>query len=220
MRALLIGGGHAAYFVANAIREADVGGKLIIIEFTREKVEMLSKTFPFAEVIFQGIDEVEQYIRSNSVLLDAVIAATESDALNLKYSKTAITSSIPIVVAVLNNPLNREIFAKEGVKFIVNPYQLVPIKIKEILGSFSTNIIYEFSSNDLIFCAIKISSEDDLNRIRRNILKNDEMAYLYAAVDGTLNKELNKLEVGGTLYLVGRKGKVRRFLKEIGRSGR
>ena len=219
MRTLLIGGGHAAYFVANTLREIDVYGKLVIVEFTREKVEMLSKTFPFAEVLVQGIDEVEKYIGSNSVLLDAVIAATESDALNLRYSKTAISSSIPLVIAVLNNPLNSEIFSKEGIRYIVNPYALIPTKIKEMLDLFSTNTIYEFTSKDLMICAVKISKEKDLKKISK-LLTKGEVAHLYTTVDGAIETDLNKLEVGGTLYVMGRKEKVKKILKKLEGVGR
>ncbi len=142
MRTLVIGGGHPAYFVINAVKESDPGGKITVIEFTKEKAEVLSKTFPYAEVLSMRIDEVDDYIRSNSVVLDAVIPATESDSLNLRYAKTALESSIHLTITVLNNPLNEEIFRKEGIKYIVNPFSHISSKIKEILGTYHVNIIY------------------------------------------------------------------------------
>jgi len=214
LRTLLIGGGHAAYFVANAIRESDIGGKLVIIEFTREKVEVLSKTFPSAEVIVQSIDEVEQYIRGNSVVLDAVIAATESDALNLRYSKIALQNSIPLVIAVLNNPLNTEIFKKEGIKYIVNPYSLIPVKIKEILGITKANILYEFTSKDLMICMVKINDENDVRKIKKKLVKSS-LSYLFETVDGEVKPSIDNLSKGGTLYIMGRKESVKKILKRI-----
>ncbi|MEM4647500.1 MAG: NAD-binding protein, partial [Candidatus Nezhaarchaeales archaeon] len=115
MRVLLIGGGHSAYFAAETIRKIDLSGKLIIVEFTSEKVYVLSKLFPFAEMIQLDIDEVEGYIRANGRILDAVVAATESDSLNLRYCKVAKESNIPLVITIINNPLNAEIFLKEGI---------------------------------------------------------------------------------------------------------
>lgn len=132
MRTLVIGGGHSAYFAANAIREMDPKGKLIIIEFTSEKVDVLSKMFPFAELIHREIDEVEEYIRGNGSILDAVITATESDSLNLRYCKVAKENAIPLTISIVNNPLNSEIFLNEGITYIINPYKLIPMELSEI----------------------------------------------------------------------------------------
>ena len=219
MRVLTIGGGHPAYFVINTIREIDPSGKLIAIEFTREKAEVLSKTFPFAEVLVKSIDEVERYIRENSMLLDAVIAATESDALNLRYSKAARAHAIPISAAVLNNPLNAEIFAKEGIRYLINPFASIPTRIKDILNVFETNIIHESSSSELMVCAIKMKGEGDLRKARR-YLTEENIVYVYVAVDGTIETSLERFEIGGTLYLMGRKEQVKSLLRKLGREVR
>jgi hypothetical protein len=88
-------------------------GRIIVIEFTSEKVEMLKKTFPFAEAVLLSIEEVEDYVSGNRFLIDVLVSATDSDALNLRYAKHAIKSGVPIVIAILNNPLNEPIFVKE-----------------------------------------------------------------------------------------------------------
>ncbi|MEM4425768.1 MAG: NAD-binding protein, partial [Candidatus Nezhaarchaeales archaeon] len=155
MRVLLIGGGHSAYFAAETIRKIDLSGKLIIVEFTSEKVYVLSKLFPFAEMIQLDIDEVEGYIRANGRILDAVVAATESDSLNLRYCKVAKESNIPLVITIINNPLNAEIFLKEGITFIVNPYKMIPIELSEILDA-KVNILYSFHRTGVQVVSIKV----------------------------------------------------------------
>lgn len=217
MRTLLIGGGHAAYFAINTLREIDSGGKLIVIDFTREKAEVLSKTFPDIEVIVKGVDEAEQYIRENRVLLDAVIAATESDALNLRYSKISLKNAIPIVIAILNNPLNANLFKKEGIRFIVDPYSSISSKLREIIGVYEVNLIYEHPSDSLSIISVRIEDERKLKWVRENLPKS-RVASIYLNVDGSLETKIDKLDVGGTLYLIGEREELRKFLSKIGKT--
>lgn len=219
MRILIIGGGHAAYFVINTLREVDKAGKIIVVEFTREKVEVLSKTFPFAEVLVKSIDEVEQYIRGNSMILDAIIASTESDALNLRYAKAAHENGIPLTIAVLNNPLNAEIFKKEGIRYLINPFASIPTRVKEILGVFETNVIHESAINRISIYAVRMKKEEDLRKIGKHLGENG-LAYLYVAVDGSIEMHLERFEMGGTLYLMGEKEKVKNILRKLGKEAR
>ena len=214
MRTLIIGGGHPAYFVINAVKESDPGGKITIIEFTKEKAEVLSKTFPYAEVLSMNINGVEDYIRSNSVLLDAVISATESDSLNLRYARTALRNSIPITITVLNNPLNEEIFRKEGIRYIVNPFSHIASKVKEILGTYTVNIIYEFSRRNLLICGLRIQDSQTLNKLLNN-LPIEGVASVFVAVDGSIEPDAERLSVGGTLYLMGERDKIKKLLKSV-----
>ncbi len=212
MRTLLIGGGHQAYFAANAIREIDPEGKLIIIEFTSEKVEVLSKTFPFAEVILQEINEVEGYIKGNASILDAVISATESDSLNLRYCKTARESAVPLVISILNNPLNQEIFLKEGITYIINPHSIIPIELSEILGA-SANILYRSPRNNVLVASIKISDERLLLELKRTLDQSSDLSAIFVSQSGEITSSLNEADLGGRLYLIGSEKSIDKMLK-------
>ena len=211
MRVLLIGGGHSAYFAANSIRGIDPDGKLIIIEFTSEKVEVLSKTFPFAEVVQQEIDGVESYIRSNASILDAVIAATESDSLNLRYCKTARENAVPLIIAILNNPMNEGIFAKEGVRHIINPYGIIPVELSEILGS-ATNIIYKTPSGSVMVASLRIEGESELQKIRGKLRGSEDVSALLVSSSGEIKSSIEEADARGRLYLMGSEEKLRKIL--------
>ena len=216
MRTLIIGGGHSAYFAANAIKEIDPEGKLIMIEFTTEKVNVLSKTFPFAEVILQEIDGVEEYIKNNGSILDAVVAATESDSLNLRYCKVAKESAIPLTISILNNPLNREIFLKEGITYIIDPYSVIPVELSEILGS-PMNIIYKSPKDRILITSIRLSEEKLLQKLRKELSRSLEISAIFVSQSGEITNTLRDIDLGGRVYLIGAQEKLEKILKIVKR---
>jgi len=216
LRTLIIGGGHSAYFAANAIKEIDPDGKLIMIEFTTEKVNVLSKTFPFAEVILQEIDGVEEYIKNNGSILDAVVAATESDSLNLRYCKVAKESAIPLTISILNNPLNREIFLKEGITYIIDPYSVIPVELSEILGS-PMNIIYKSPKDRILVTSIRLSEEKLLQKLRKELSRSLEISAIFVSQSGEVTNTLRDIDLGGRVYLIGAQEKLEKILKMVKR---
>lgn len=212
MRTLLIGGGHSAYFAANAIKEIDPKGKLIIIEFTGEKVDVLSKMFPFAELIHREIDEVEDYIRGNGSILDAVITATESDSLNLRYCKVAKENTIPLTISIINNPLNNEIFLNEGITYIINPYNLIPMELSEILDA-GTNVPYKFQRTGILAVSIKISDERFLLQLRREISQSRDLSAIFVSRSGEITNSIEEVGLGGRAYLIGSESAIEKVLK-------
>jgi len=216
LRTLIIGGGHSAYFAANAIKEIDPEGKLIMIEFTTEKVNVLSKTFPFAEVILQEIDGVEEYIKNNGSILDAVVAATESDSLNLRYCKVAKESAIPLTISILNNPLNREIFLKEGITYIIDPYSVIPVELSEILGS-PMNIIYKSPKNRILITSIRLSEEKLLQKLRKELSRSLEISAIFVSQSGEITNTFRDIDLGGRAYLIGAQEKLEKILKMVKR---
>jgi len=216
LRTLIIGGGHSAYFAANAIKEIDPEGKLIMIEFTTEKVNVLSKTFPFAEVILQEIDGVEEYIKNNGSILDAVVAATESDSLNLRYCKVAKESAIPLTISILNNPLNREIFLKEGITYIIDPYSVIPVELSEILGS-PMNIIYKSPKDRILITSIRLSEEKLLQKLRKELSRSLEISAIFVSQSGEITNTLRDIDLGGRVYLIGAQEKLEKILKIVKR---
>lgn len=215
MRSIVIGGGHLAYFTITTLREIDPEGKIIVIEFTSEKVEMVKKTFPYTETVFSSIDKVEEYITSNRSLIDVLVSATESDALNLKYAKHSIMNEIPIVITVLNNPLNEPIFIREKIRYIINPYKTIGPKVKEIVNKFKVNRIYEFSRFDGGIYAFKIEDTETLRRVRSFILKKD-LPFFTVSIDNKIRSStLENIEVGDIVYIACLDKDIRDFLEKI-----
>lgn len=212
MRTLLIGGGHSAYFAANAIREIDPNGKLIIIEFTSERVDVLSKMFSFAELIQLEIDEVEEYIRGNGSILDAVITATESDSLNLRYCKVAKENAIPLTISVINNPLNTEILLNEGITYIINPYNLIPRELSEIFDA-GTNVLYKFQGTEISMASIKISDEQFLLQLRREMAHSRDLSAIFVSRSGEITNSVEEVGLGGRAYIIGSEKTVEKVLR-------
>lgn len=207
MRVLLIGGGHSAYFAAKAIRRIDPGGKLIIIEFTSEKVAVLSKIFPRAEIIQVDIDEVEDYVKSNGSILDAVIAATESDSLNLRYCKASKESDIPLTISIINNPLNTKTFLKEGITYVVSPCNMISIELSEILDA-KVNMLYRFQKTRVQVASMKINDKQILFHLKR-------LAALFISPTGEVMNSIEEVSVRWRVYMVGSEEKVRGVLKAV-----
>jgi len=212
LRTLLIGGGHSAYFAANAIREIDPNGKLIIIEFTSERVDVLSKMFPFAELIQLEIDEVEEYIKGNGSILDVVITATESDSLNLRYCKVAKENAIPLTISVINNPLNTEILLNEGITYIINPYNLIPRELSEIFDA-GTNVLYKFQGTEISMASIKISDEQFLLQLRREMAQSRDLSAIFVSKSGEITSSVEEVGLGGRAYIIGSEKTVEKVLK-------
>lgn len=216
MRSVVVGGGHLAYFAIKALEEMDPKGRIIVIEFTSEKVDMLKKTFPFAEAVLSSIEEVEDYVSGNRFLIDVLVSATDSDALNLRYAKHAIKSGVPIVIAILNNPLNEPIFAKEGVKYVINPYKTIKSKIKEIVGKFRVNVVYEFSKVDGGVYALKVEDSKTLRKVKSFILKNDSPFFVLSADKRIRTCSVEDIQVGDVVYVSCHDREVRGLLKRMG----
>jgi len=219
MRSIVIGGGHLAYFTVTALREIDPKGRIIIVEFTSEKIEMLKKTFPYVETVLSSVDKVEGYITQNRSLIDVLISATDSDALNLRYAKHSIKNGVPIVITILNNPLNEPIFLKENVKYIINPYKTITSKIKEIINKFRVNIIYEFSKINAGIYALKIEDAKTLRKVQSFILKNDSPFFIISIDDKVRAGSIENIQVGDIVYISCLDKDIRSILGEIKEGG-
>jgi len=219
MRSIVIGGGHLAYFTVTALREIDPKGRIIIVEFTSEKIEMLKKTFPYVETELSSVDKVEEYITQNRSLIDVLISATDSDALNLRYAKHSIKNGVPIVITILNNPLNEPIFLKENVKYIINPYKTITSKIKEIINKFRVNIIYEFSKINAGIYALKIEDAKTLRKVQSFILKNDPPFFIISIDDKVRAGSIENIQVGDIVYISCLDKDIRSILGKIKEGG-
>ena len=216
MRSVVIGGGHLAYFAIMALREMDPSGKIVVIEFTSEKVDMLKKTFPSTEAVLSSIEGVEDYISKSRFLIDVLVVATDSDALNLRYAKHSIKNDVPIVIAILNNPLNEPIFARENVRYVINPYKTITSKIKEIVGKFDVNVVYEFSKIDGGIYAIKVENAKTLKRVRGFILKNDSPFFVLSADKRIRAGSLEDIQIGDVVYVPCHSREIKSFLRKMG----
>ena len=148
--------------------------------------------------------------------MDAVVAATESDSLNLRYCKVAKESAIPLTISILNNPLNREIFLKEGITYIIDPYSVIPVELSEILGS-PMNIIYKSPKDRILITSIRLSEEKLLQKLRKELSRSLEISAIFVSQSGEITNTLRDIDLGGRVYLIGAQEKLEKILKMVKR---
>jgi Trk K+ transport system NAD-binding subunit len=199
---------HAGYLTVRAMREIDPNGKLIVVEATAEKLEVAKKQFPWAEVLRQGIDESIKYLTENSEVIDVVIACSDSDAVNYRFCKAAIEVGIPLVIPVLNNPLNKPLFQRGGIKTVIDPFSTIELRLHEILKPSGIIPLYESLNGKIVLFAYR-----SLVTFKPKTLKKGAAAILASKINGSATRRPRSVGKGETLYVLGEKETVKKYLE-------
>lgn len=201
---------HTGGLAVAALREADPEGKLIIVEPTVEKSAAAKKQFPWAEVLKMNVDEFIEYLKENAQLIDVFVACSDSDAVNYRFCKTALDTGVPVVIPVLNNPLNRELFQRSGISVIVDPYASIRPKLLEVLKTDGEISLYESFNSQIVLHAYRPAS-----RVKPEIPEKGKIALLTVKADGSTISEARELDKNETLYVLGVKDVVRKCLESV-----
>jgi len=201
---------HAGYLAVKAMREIDPNGKLIIVEPTDEKSEVAKKQFPWAEVLKQGIDESIRYLVENSEVIDVVIACSDSDAVNYRFCKAAIEAGIPLVIPILNNPLNKPLFKRGGIKTLIDPFSTIESRLNEILKPSGVIPLYESLNGKIALLAYRSTAS-----FKPKTLKKDSATLLVSKMDGSATRRPKSVGKGETLYVLGEKETVKKYLESV-----
>jgi Trk K+ transport system NAD-binding subunit len=200
---------HTGGLAVAALREADPEGKLIIVEPTVEKSAAAKKQFPWAEVLKKNVDEFIEYLKENAQLIDVFVACSDSDAVNYRFCKTALDMGVPMVIPVLNNPLNRELFQRSGVSIIVNPYASIKPKLLEALKAGGEIPLYESLNSQVVLQAYKPTSRVKLE------VSEGEVCLLAVKADGSAVSRVKEIDRNEMLYVLGVSDAVRRCLESV-----
>lgn len=201
---------HTGSLALAALREADPAGKIIVVEPTIEKSAAAKKQYPWAEVLRKGIDEFIEYLRENSELIDVFVACSDSDATNYRFCKTAVDVGVPVVIPVLNNPMNRELFQRSGVTMVVDPYSSIRPKLLEVLKASGELLLYENMHGRVVLQAYKPPS-----KVKLKPPESGELILLAAKDNGTIIREPRELNEKEILYVLGVKDAVRKYLEGL-----
>ena len=200
---------HTGGLAVAALREADPEGKLIIVEPSVEKSGAAKKQFPWAEVLKKNVDEFIEYLKENAQLIDVFVACSDSDAVNYRFCKTALDMGVPMVIPVLNNPLNRELFQRSGVSIIVNPYASIKPKLLEALKAGGEIPLYESLNSQVVLQAYKPTSRVKLE------VSEGEVCLLAVKADGSAVSRVKEIDRNEMLYVLGVSDAVRRCLESV-----
>jgi len=201
---------HTGIFAVNAVREADPEGRLIIVEPTIEKAEVAKKQFTWAEVLKKNIDEFVQYLKENASLIDVFVSCSDSDAINYKFCNTALESGIPVIIAVLNNPMNRSLFHRSGIRLIVDPFSTIAPQLLEILKPSGEIFLYESYNGHIALAAYKAG--EAFKPVKSPL---EEVVLMVVKPDGSVKINPEKVSKGEILYVFGRKEAVKNFLERV-----
>lgn len=135
MRYVVVGGGHIAQFILRTITSSDKKAIITIIERSQEKTIVIAKQFN-AEPLWGNLEDPKILEKANISICDSFIASTEIDALNIRLCEAAKRIyGVPLVIGVVNNPLNSEIMKKAGADIVLDPIGLamrtLELKVKQ-----------------------------------------------------------------------------------------
>ena len=200
---------HTGGLAVAALREVDPSGKFIVIEPTVEKSAAARKQYPWAEVLKKNPDEFLEYLKENAELIDVFVACSDSDAINYRFCRAALDLGVPLVIPVLNNPLNRELFQRSGISMIIDPYASIRQRLLEALRREGEIPLYESLNSQVVLHAYRPREKVRLEA------KAAGVVLLTVKADGTVKSGVEQVEKDETLYILGAKADVAKYLEGI-----
>ncbi|MEZ0290083.1 MAG: NAD-binding protein [Sulfolobales archaeon] len=135
MRYVVVGSSHLLYFVLKAVRESDPLGLIYVVERSQEVARVIASQFN-AIAHSGNLLDLSTYERIDVGKADVFIAATDSDALNIRLIELMKKSfGIPKVIGVVNNPDNIGEYKRAGADHIINPLASVETLVKASISS-------------------------------------------------------------------------------------
>ncbi len=121
---VIVGAGHLGSHIAESLVEKN--DHLTIIDRLEETTQYLAKRHPNIQVLFGDGADVQVLKKAKVEKADAIVASTNSDATNLRICEIAKNEfKTPHVIALLNNPRNREFFEEQRVvDTIISPIDM------------------------------------------------------------------------------------------------
>lgn len=134
MRVIIVGMGSIGAQLVKDLSQRQ-GMELVLIDSNEEKCEDLSRDFD-ALVLYGDGTEIELLNKAGAREADALIAATESDALNTVIGMIAKKLNVPKVIVKLNDVNLRTVCKEMGVNYIISPTISAATEINSILYGY------------------------------------------------------------------------------------
>ncbi|MGC9149022.1 MAG: NAD-binding protein [Sulfolobales archaeon] len=190
MRYIVVGSSNYVSFILSAIKEVDPRGIIFFIDRSQEISKMIASQFNI-NYSYGDLLDPSVYQRINADIADVAIAATDSDALNIRLIELfKKVFSVPRVAAVINNPMNINEYLRAGVDLIINP----TATIESMMKAFISNDRWIRSSTPELF-----GLDVYLNRFVKETALGVTLSYIRDAI-----KDLGDVLV----FVVSREGKI------------
>lgn len=134
---LIVGGGNTSYYLAKQL--CDLGMQVKIIESDLARCRTLSEMLPKA-IILNGRGNDRELLQSENIEdADALIAASESDEMNLLISLYAQSVQVPKIVTKVERTDVLEMYGNIGTGIVVSPRQLIATNIIRFVRALSNS---------------------------------------------------------------------------------
>ena len=134
---LIVGGGNVSYYLAKQL--CDLGMQVKLIEPDLARCRTLSEMLPKA-IILNGRGNDRELLQSENIEdADALIAATDSDEMNLLISLYAQSVQVPKIITKVERTDILEMYGNIGTGLVVSPRQLIATNIIRFVRAISNS---------------------------------------------------------------------------------
>jgi trk system potassium uptake protein TrkA len=131
MYTIIVGGGKVGYYLAKSLLER--GEEVLLIEQDPRRYAVLRDELA-ATVIFGNGSEVMTMLQAGMDRASTVVAVTGDDEDNLVICQLAKHRfNVPRTIARINNPRNKNIFARLGIDVAVSSTEVILSQIEQVL---------------------------------------------------------------------------------------
>lgn len=133
--AMLIGGGHIAYYLARSI--AGMGISLKIIEINKQKCEQLSEDLDDVEIIYGDGTDQDVLESENLDKMESLICLTDRDEENLMTGLYGVHLGVPKVIVKVNRLNYLDLIDGMGIDCVVSPKRTIAWQILRTVRALS-----------------------------------------------------------------------------------
>lgn len=154
---IVVGGGKVGYYLTKSLLEG--GHEVLLIERDLRRYAVLHDEL--ASVVMQGDGcEVLTMLQAGMDRASAVIAVTGDDEDNLVICQIAKHRfNVPRTIARINNPRNKNIFARLGIDVTVSSTEVILSQIEQVLPTESLVHLLTLRNVGVSFVEIEVPAE-------------------------------------------------------------
>jgi len=170
---IIVGGGEVGYYLAKEFVES--GHEVLVIEPESKQRERLEGELGDITLCGEGC-RIQCLDEAGVSRADVFIAATDTDEDNLAACQLAkLKYRVPMVVAKLNNPRNRNVFRKLGIEQTVDVAELVLENLKARIPAFP--FVHLLSLEDERLEVVQVSVTED-SRLGDRVVAETPLSFL------------------------------------------
>lgn len=197
MKILVIGGGNTGLALANILSE---NHDVTLIEKSKEKARKVANKTT-ALVIKGDASDISILKEAGIKETDSLIVTTEDDKTNLMICTIAKSEEVEKIIALVNKPINEELFTKLGITRLVSVVSTNVTGITGMLYQYGDErIIAQFGEGDMQIVELMIAKDSKLIGQKARI-ENATIAAIYRSGDLLIPKENTNLEEGDVLLV-------------------